>query len=157
MKLKKIIDVASVLLGVDCRDILFRCANLCVSNVACNLKDCVTEQTFIVTDGKIYYNQFNYQFLKVRECNVRYEIYTDFIAVPNGKVVIEYAYIPCFTKQTEDISKIGGVMNGDVLLYGILAEYASISGLWDEYKMYNEKFQILLFNQHRGKGVRVMI
>jgi hypothetical protein len=41
-------------------------------------------------------------------------------------------------------------------LYGILAEYASISGLVNEEKIYNAKFERLLFESRTTGRGRVM-
>jgi len=167
MKIKDIIQDAGKLLGLDAPknsanwSILFRCANLAVSNVASNYKDCITEQTFNVTDTIITFDQFNKPFLKVKSIKsggteVNYELYIDFLVVPNGKIKVQYACVPKFVSNDDDISIIGGIMNEGILLYGIMAEYAYISGLVDEVKLYNDKFEQLLFGMHKSGKTRVM-
>ena len=164
MKLKNLVQDAADLLGLDAhknsinRSILFRCANLVVSNIACNYEDCITTQTFIVSNGRIDLNQFDKIFLKVKKicCGnqpVNYDLYIDFLSVPNGRITVVYAFIPKFKNEREEIIKITGKIDENILLYGILAEYASISGLSEEFKNFNAKFENLLFaNSQTGKG-----
>jgi len=162
MKLKNLIQDAANMLGIDAPQkspifsILFRCANLVVSNVACNYEDCVATQTFDVTDGRIDLSKFKKTFLKVKSCNVNYDLYINSLSVPNGMVTVQYAYIPKFTSGNNVITTVAGRLTESALLYGILAEYASISGLTDEEKRYNEKFEDLLFACTRTGSARVM-
>ena len=156
MKLKKILEQASLILGIDENDevnqkILFRCANLVVTNVASNYVDCIASQSFFVTDGKIMYKQFKHTFLKIKSVSCRYDLFINYIAVPNGKVDVTYAYVPEFKSKNVDIN-----MNQSLLLYGILHEYAGISGLVDEEKLFGKKFEQLLFaTRETGRARRM--
>jgi len=156
MKLKKILSDASQLLGIDESDkanqkILFRCANLVMANLASNHFDYIELQNFAVTDGKIKYINFKKTFLKIKSVSCPYELFIDYICVPNGHVTVEYACIPEFKSPNSIVS-----INQSLLLYGILNEYASISGLVDEAKLYGQKFEQLLFGtKETGKSRRL--
>lgn len=168
MKLKDIINDAANIYGIDAPEgstnwsMLFRCANITATNVACNYRDCIGIQTFNVKDSSINYADFDEPFLKVKSIksdgqDVYYDIYTNFISVPNGRVTVKYAYVPRFTSGEDDIDDIvGGILNDSTLLYGILAEYASICGVIDDANLFDEKFQKLLFGAKADGKARVM-
>ena len=162
MKLKKLITESAKLLGIEDQDsILMRCANLVVSNVACNYEDFIAVQDFEVTDGKIDFKNFKKTFLKIKSVKiggreVKSDMFVNYLSVPNGRVTVEYCYIPRFTAMGNRVSDIAGKINENTLLYGIMAEYASISGLEREEKDWSDKFENLLFaGKHTGKTRRL--
>jgi hypothetical protein len=168
MKVKNIMENAAEILGVgdltrddENRKILFRCANLVAANIASNYLDCKAVQTFTVTDNKINFSQFNKTFLKVKSVKTggnevsSYELFIDFLKVPNGIVEVTFACVPAFA-DAEDDHKIAGNYNENVLLYGILAEYAFINGMLNEAKVWNEKFEQLLFGAGKKGTAKIM-
>jgi hypothetical protein len=167
MKLKKLIQEAAKIIGIDVKQgnanwsILFRCANLVVSNIACNYEDCTAAQTFNVKDGEIKFTDFDRTFLKIKSVKsggyeVPYDFYINSLRVPNGIITVEYAFIPKFTKDSNVIKDVMGRFDENVLLYGILAEYCFISSLKDEAKYYNDKFESLLFASSMTGKARVI-
>jgi hypothetical protein len=164
MKIKEMIDEAADMLGVDApkksvnRKILMRCANLTLSTIASNYYDCVKEETFEVTNGVIENTAYKETMHKIVDCNVPYEIYTGFIGVPNGSVTVKYAILPKYTRQDEEISKKCPLINESILLYGILANYASICTMREEERIFKRKFQDAIFgmDKYRSKRVKVM-
>jgi|GEM_PF-3260717 len=164
MKLKKVIEDASLLLGIRQDDVanqrlLFRCANLCLSNVASNHIECLATQVFDVTNGKIGFDQFEKTCLKIKHVSARFNLHTGYISVPNGRVVVTYAYSPEFKSKNDDVSIVGGVMNPTALLYGIITEYAIICELKDEVDVFGKRFARALFgiqdNPRKGKSRRI--
>jgi len=132
-------------------NILFRCANLVAANVAGNYRDCIATQQFTVTDNKIEFSQFGNNFLKATEikCNgtpADFDIYINFLKVPNGTVNVTYAYIPVFESGDDETRN---VLADGAFTYGILAEYSFISGMFNEAKIYNAKFEELLFGMSK--------
>ncbi|MDR0462434.1 MAG: hypothetical protein LBG88_03865 [Christensenellaceae bacterium] len=167
MKLKSLITDAAKMMGICASEtsknfsILFRCANLAVSCVACNYLECVAIQTFAVTDGKIDFTQFEKKCLKIKSVKVggreiQYDLFMNRLTVPNGKVTVEYAYVPYFTDAEQEIATVAGRVDESVLLYGIMAEYAGISGFESEAKTYGDKFENLLLRSTRTGHVRVL-
>ena len=177
MQIKKIIaNVATILGFVDVTElvngetsdtvlmenqnynILFRCANLVAANVAGNYRDCVTIQKFTVTDGKIEFSQFNKNFMKAIDvkCNgavADFDIYINFLKVPNGMVEVTYAYVPVFTSGNDEARNI---LSEAAFVYGILAEYSFISGMFNEAKVFNAKFEELLFGMLKtGRTIKM--
>jgi hypothetical protein len=164
MRLKNLIKEASDMLGLDAPSrsvnysILFRCANLVVSGVASNVKDCVDVQDFDVTDNTIDFTKFRKTFLKVKAVKmnghaVKHDLYMGFISVPNGNVTVEYAYIPIFKSGMDKIANVIGVISESALLYGMLSEYSSVSGLENEARYFGKRFEQALFESKKtGKG-----
>ena len=151
MKLEKIIETASEVLNVQDPAILKRCANLVLGNIAANYRDCIATQIFTVTTEKIQYSQFEKTFLKVKSVihggqEVDYSLFVDFVKVPNGKVTVEYCYIPVFVNANDDITVPN--LSEQCFVYGVLTEYAIISGMFNEAKIWGEKFEQGLFTSN---------
>ena len=154
MKLENIVKSASEILNVSDDIILKRCANLVLSNLAANYIDCVAVETFDVHDGKINYTEFDKTFLKVKKCNVDYSIFIDYLKVPNGRITVEYCYIPVFENDTDEIVVPG--LSEEAFVYGVITEYAIISGMHNEAQIWGEKFESALFKGNpKHKGIRL--
>jgi len=125
-----------------------RCANLVLGNIASNHRECVATQTFNVTDGRIEYREFKKNFLKVRSVkigtrNVSHSLFINFMAVPNGRVTVEYCFIPIFERLSQEIHVPN--LSEQCFVYGVLTEYAVISGMFNEAKIWSHKFETELF------------
>jgi len=161
MRLRDIINEASLMLGIPQTDkanrqILFRCANLVLSNVASNINECIEEQSFDVKDGKIKFSDFSKTFLKIKQISYPYELFTNYIAVKNGRVNVKYACVPEFKNPSSSITQFKGVISPGALLYGMLSEYSAISGLKNEAKLFEDRFQRHLLAMNRtGKMKRM--
>ena len=146
MKLKDIIKASAEILNVQDDAILKRCANLVLSNIAANYIDCVATQNFDVVDDRIYYDQFDKTFLKIKSINCDYSLFIDYIKVPNGQRVVEYCYIPAFENDTDEIVIPG--LSESCFVFGVLTEYAIISGMMNEARIWGEKFAAGLFSSN---------
>ena len=167
MKVRDIIEHAAEMLCIDDITpddtnyrILFRVANVVLANIASNYLDCVVTQTFTVKTGKIDFSQFTQTFLKVKtvkqgSVEVPYELYINFLTVPNGKIEVIYACVPSFATDQDDLNTAGGI-SYPILLYGMLTEYALISGMTDEAKSFGDRFESLLFTTAQSGRARVM-
>ena len=63
--------------------------------------------------------------------------------------------MPKFTSGDDDIeSVVGGILGESALLYGILAEYASICGVVEDAELYEKRFQDLLFGTTKNGKAR---
>jgi len=160
MKQNEILQTAAEILGLQEAGypLLRRCANLVLANIASNYRDCVAKQVFFVTDGKIEYKDFNRTFLRVKNVSAgTYSLYIDFLQVPNGRVEVEYCFIPKFTDDAEQEIFIPG-LSEQIFVYGVITEYALISGMFNEAKIWNEKFEAGLFStDERNKNLCLKI
>jgi len=162
MKQKDILEGAAEILGLHESNfsILRRCANLVLSNIAANYRHCVIGQEFNVTDRKIEYKDFMFTFLGVKHvwlngADAPYSPFIDFLQVPNGKVQVIYYYVPAFTEDLEQYIYVPN-LSKETLIYGIITEYAIISGMFNEAKVWNERFEAGLFGKSpRNKRVRI--
>jgi len=159
MKLGNIIDSAGQILNAADSVLLKRCANLVLGNIAVNYLDFTTAETFTVTNGQIDYSRFSKIFLRAKSVRINgaqidFSLYMGYIAVPNGAVTVEYCYVPYFTSDADDIVIPG--MTEQCFVYGVLTEYAIISGMFNEAKIWAEKFADGLFkNNPKYKKIRL--
>jgi len=157
MKLKNIIKLVSEMLNVQDEKIIKRCANLVLGNIASNHRDCIAKQTFTVTNGRIDYSEFNRTFLKIVSIksggrSLEYSLFVDFIEVQNGQITVEYAFVPVFESENSSVA-IPGITE-QTFVYGVLTEYAIISGMVNEAKIWNHKFEEGLFATNiRNKNI----
>jgi hypothetical protein len=158
MKQKNILEGAAEILGLQETSfpILRRCANLVLANIATNHRDCLAQQTFNVTDGKIEYKNFNKTFLRVKSVSTgTYSLFIDFMHVPNGRVEVKYFYIPSFSDNLEESIHIPNLAE-KTFVYGVAVEYALISGMFNEAKVWNERFESGLFaTNEKNKRLKI--
>jgi len=165
MKQKNILEAAAEILGLQAASypILRRCANLVLANIAANHRECLATQTFDVTDGRIEYKDFKKTFLRVKSVSTgTYSLFIDFMQVHtphsgsgiNGRVEVTYCYIPAFSKKLGQAIRIPNLAE-KTFIYGVITEYALISGMFNEAKVWNEKFEAGLFQtSEKHKNLR---
>jgi len=158
MKQKNILEGAAEILGVQetSYSVLRRCANLVLANIATNHRDCEASQTFNVRDGKIEYKDFNKAFLRVKSVSEgTYSLFIDFMQVQNGRIKVTYLYIPNFSDDLEEVISIPNLAE-ETFIYGVITEYALISGMFNEAKVWNERFEAGLFNtSEKNKRLKI--
>ena len=167
MTIKKLITDAMMMLGIDVGDkvnrkILLRCANLALWDVSSNFREFVDVQTFDVVNKRIEYSQFKRQIVRpirvidATASEVKFEVYVGCIGVPDGRMTVTYAYLPQFTNMSDKIALVDGAINAVALFYGMLSNYASISGLTNEAAEYNAKFEKQVAQGVRCGRMRVL-
>ena len=143
MQLKNIIKSVGDILNIQDNATIRRCANLVLGNIAANHRDCIATQTFNVTDNKIRYSDFEKTFLRIHRINVEHSLYVNYIRVPNGRVTVKYGYIPEFINDDDEI--IIPNLTEQCFTYGVLTEYAIINGMFNEARIWSDKFEAELF------------
>lgn len=162
MKLKNVLDGAAEILGLQETNfsILRRCANLVLANIATNYRDCEASQIFDVTDGKIEYKAFNKTFLRAKNvrangADAHYSLFIDFLGVPNGRVEVIYFYVPAYPDDLNYEIFIPNLCE-QTFIYGVITEYALISGSVNEALSWNEKFEAGLFGtSEKNKNLKI--
>jgi hypothetical protein len=162
MKLKNIVEASAEVLGFSevgegssNFNILKRCANLVLGNISADYYDFVATQEFgYVRSGRIDLVEFEKPFLKVLRVTdgvreLDYSLYIGYIKVPVGRVQVEYAYSPSFEQGDDEVNIAGLGEQGFV--YGVLAEYAFISGMANEAVVWNARFEEHLFRARKAK------
>ena len=134
--------------------VLLRCVNFVVANIATNYFPLVARQSFVVTNGRIRLSEFEKPLVSIRQIarngrEVEHKLHSGYINVPNGNLHVEYSYMPQIkTGEEQNPFEI----TPSAIEYGILSEYAFISGMMNEATVWNGKFTELLFNAKRGRG-----
>jgi hypothetical protein len=113
-----------------------------------------------VTDNIIDFKSFDKTFLKIKSVKkngieIKHDLYIDFISVPNGVVTVEYAYVPVFKSGMDLVSNVTSIISESALLYGMLYEYSSVSGLLNEAKYFGKKFEQCLFESKKTGNRRI--
>ena len=156
MKLKEILQDARLLMGIPSNDrqntrLLIKGANNLFDGV-----ECITVQTFEVTDGRITFDKFEHPPIAIKYASVRFAIHPGHITCKNGKVAVTYAFHPHFKNANQDVSFVLGLMSRNAFLYGVLSEYAFHLGLERETKRFTERFLQLISNaKPRGQARRM--
>jgi len=135
-------------------NLLLRCASLVVANVAANFIESVASQTFMTRDGEIKICKFKHSLQSIRRVvhggrEVDYRLQIDRILVPVGRVTVTYVFTPAIESGLEENPF---VLSHQALEYGILAEYAFVSGMFNEGKVWNEKFLEMMFGTKHKTG-----
>ncbi|MCL2621842.1 MAG: hypothetical protein FWD32_02305 [Firmicutes bacterium] len=153
INVSEVLDCASELLQLpdDPNNIslLKRCLNIVISDIATNYYDCRDVKTFNVTNNQIEYSQFERRIFRVVKIYVNgvicdYSLFAGFIRVPNGVVAVEYTYIPEIDQALNTVYL--PAINQEGVIYGVMAEYAIVSGMFNEAKVWNERFNSFLFS-----------
>ncbi|MDR0975515.1 MAG: hypothetical protein LBM01_00960 [Christensenellaceae bacterium] len=135
--------------------LLKNCVGLTISNIATNYKQFVSTEDFDVSNNGILISAFTKKFLKVKKISsagqpIFYRVFADKIEVPNANLKVEYAYIPTLSSDNEVIN-FAGIPN-EAIIFGAMAEYAFISGMNNEGKVWRAQFESLMFgNDFRDK------
>ncbi|MCL2229149.1 MAG: hypothetical protein FWC00_04980 [Firmicutes bacterium] len=167
MRLRKLLQTACRLLGVEVRAsshnmvILQRCVNLVLSDIATRYIDFRAKQTFDVTNRKIEFTSFDKNVFRIRSVMIGgraidYDLYFDFLVVPNGPITVEYSYIPAFVSRMSNISEVAPGITESVLLYGMLAEYSAVAGLQSDFRIFTKKYESALFDLTKSGRLRVV-
>ena len=170
MKIKDLITVAEQMLGRQDYDILLRCANLVISNIAHNHVELVAKQALNVgTTGRINFSSLAYTPVRIKSVridgvNVAFDLFIGFIQLTHPprhqtSAEITYAAAPELTSGDDSAALVFGnvTITPTTLLYGMLAEYAEINTMPDEQRAWREKFHQFLFGMKRDGRIRIII
>ena len=145
----------SELLGNTNFNLLFRCANLVAGNIASNYVDTLHTEILDVVDGVLEFSAFTHRPLKIRSVVVNgmpatFELFMNNIRTRSGRATVTYAFVPSFKSVEDD----AGVLNVSehVITFGVLAEFAFVSGMFNEARVFNERFEHALFSKTMRKN-----
>lgn len=140
--------------------------NMAVEKLACeyiNLK--ISEKLYANMFSNIYFDAFQYRVVEVLGIeDINGKVCTDYkilpfsILVPKNysEYVVTYRYIPNEAKTIFDEIAIPGILTSIILSYLVCAFLSVSVSLFDEAKMWEEKFEEELFRSlHRRKDFRL--
>lgn len=160
MKLKEIIEIALTYLGDDEPyvseqtskhpkiQLLIKCANLVIKEIACDYIPLIQEEIIQIKDGKFDYDSFPMrvrEVLKVTDLDsgvrVKFRQNPNYCNVEMSKnALVKYSYIPDDI-GVDDECVLSPKISAKTLALGVAAEYSLIEGLYEQSVMFGEKFR----------------
>jgi len=132
-------------------NMLLRCANLVIHEIASEYVHLKTYESFNTTDGHIRYSDFLKQPVDIysvkKEGNFcRFKLYPSELITQEGDVEVYYTYLPDKVETTGNLDFEEGKVNGRIIAYGTAAEYCVICGLYEEAVIWDKRYKDSLFN-----------
>ena len=141
-------------------NLLIRCTSLVLGEIASDIIPLKTSESLSSSSGKILLSSLTSKLYKVisvkkNKRKVSFRIYPTYIEVDgdDGTFEVEYFFLPSEkTALTDTIDEIGNFVDARTIAYGVASEYAYISGLFEEAKMWEEKFKNALDTKTKLKN-----
>ncbi len=164
MKLKTAIYYASMFLGLEEvseliesgetgddeqeheKELLLRCANLVVSEIASDWVPLKVRESVVVKGGAIEYVALNKRVVDVYSITdkwgnkVAFREFYDRIMIADGEYEIEYSYLPENVGIDDELPFKKNSPSERVIAYGIACEYSIISGMAEEASIFEQRF-----------------
>ncbi len=140
-------------------DKLLKCFNLVRNEIVCEYMPIVNMERVICHDGKINFNQFKKKVVDIISVkdnfgnNVKFKIFDDFMLVEGGDVLV------CYNSSTDELDLDGeffSTISDRVYAYGVVREYYFIQTLYEDAKVWDERFKSSLQIFERKKGDTVL-
>lgn len=153
MTLKQLIETSATYLGWQGDislnadyDILKRCANLVINELACEYAPVTTTDVLYPSNGRVKLSSLKHECIEIlsvkgySDVEVDYTVNSEEIIISSFVANVTYTYVPG-TLNLEDNVPLGDRrINEKTLAYGVVAEYCLISGRYEEAVIYNNKF-----------------
>lgn len=131
-------------------DMLLRCSNLVVQEIACEYIHLKTYETFTTDNGHIDYCDFNRQPVDIYAVkkdgkNCRFKLYPSELITSDGEVQVYFTYMPEKVDINGSLDFEEGKISTRVISYGTVAEYCIISGMYEESCIWDKRYKDSLF------------
>ncbi len=142
-------------------NLLLRCTVLTVEQLATEYAPLSMEEQFQTENGRIYFSDFSRRVLEILsvkslgKIEQTFKVYPEFVKTINGRVVVEYNYLPQNLKLADEISFDNGKITERIISYGVASEYALIEDCYEESVMWDERFKQSLIKAIGTKNARV--
>ena len=138
---------------------LLRCFNLVENEVALDYLPLLAEEELETEMGVVYYSALSREAARVIGVwdewgnSASFTLFPDYLKTQPQKVLVRYTYLPK-EKSFDDESDF--VLNASVRLfaYGVAAEYALASGLFEEAALWEKKYKDAIKAAYSSKTVR---
>ena len=138
MKVRDVIDKCQELLEVEStREDLLTCFNVIECELA--LDYLPLYDTYNCNSNIVNYSEFKYNPARIVMCNCEYKIYPTHIQSKEIIKEIVYAYIPNQKELRDECSYGEEFLN--CLAFGIVCEYLTSQGFYEEAAMWNKKYK----------------
>ena len=138
---------------------LVRAVNLVENELAIEYFPLYCEEVLEVESGRLYYRDLAnavVRILSVKSQNgekISYKIFSDYMRVDNGSVIVKYAYMPTI-KTIEDTLDFGFGVSIQMLALGVVAEYCFMNGLYGEAEGWNKKYRAEIATSYRARPAK---
>lgn len=175
MKLKEVVEIALTYLGDDDASVsaqtakhpknqlLIKCANLMLKEIATDYMPLVESETIALKDGKFDYDLFAHRVLEILKIvdvtsgtSVKFEQKPSFCVVfSKGNVEVRYSYLP-EDISVEDECVMSSKITSKTLALGAASEYCLIEGMYEQSALFGDKFREEMKNIcRRNNEIRV--
>ncbi len=142
-------------------DLLLQCFNMVENELALDYIPLFREDEMTVTNGKILYSSFGSdvsRIVKVTDLEGRklpFKLFATYLQVSGERVRVRYAYMPA-AKVLSGVSDFKTEVSERLFAYGMAAEYAMTTGLYEEAAVWDKKYKEGIEALRRGtQGGRV--
>ena len=142
-------------------DRLLRLCNLVINELACSFIPMRITQTLNSEDGKVYYENLNFnplEILAVYDSNgkdVMGKVYSRFVTVTEKRVTVEYSCFPPKYQLEDEIGYTPDQIPERVLSYGLSAEFAISEGCFKDAVMWHDRYADAVYNLCKPKNQTV--
>ena len=134
-------------------NLLVDCVNLTNSNIAANYVKLYDTVEINNTSGTILFSKVSnktiYQIITVKNSNnfkIDYSLTNNGILAEKGKLYVTYSYFPDNVEYNNSITNYQIKINERNFVYGVIAEYLYVKGVFDEAQIWEEKFKLEMKN-----------
>lgn len=132
-------------------NMLVRCANLCLMEIATDYVPLVTSEILVAVDGFLPFSSFSKNVLDVinvsnKGMETKYKFLPSGLDLANGRYTVEYRYLPNNVLFEGDIEYKMAMVSARIIAYGAITEYFIISGLQDDAVLWDGRYRMALIN-----------
>lgn len=150
MKVKEVISKCEELLAVHyTKEDLLQCFNLVENELALDYLPLYA--THKCDSPVVYYSDFEYQPVRIIDCNCKFKIYPEFLKGKENVTEIKYSYIPYAKDLYDDSSYDEQYL--ECLAYGTVAEYLCSQGFFEESWVWDKKYKNMIKLLMGSEGV----
>ena len=135
---------------------LVRAFNLVEHELAMDYFPLFCREVLDVWSGKLHYRDLSRAAVRISSVarengdKIPYKIFSEYMQVDPGKVVVEYAYAPVVKDINGESDYLIGVTDR-LMAFGVAAEYCFMNGLYGEAEVWDKKYKAEIANAYRNR------
>ncbi len=140
-------------------DKLVKCFNLVRNEIVCEYMPIVKMEKVISCENKILFSQLSGKVVDIISVkdkfgeNVKFKLYDDYIMVEGQEVFVYYNTLP---EELNIDGQFNSTISERVYAYGIVREYYFIQTLYEDAKVWDERFKNSIQTFERKKGETII-
>ncbi len=142
-------------------DVLTRCVNFIVNELASNYIPMVTEERAVSDGGRIYFSSLGRTPLKIFGVTddygekIYFSLHSEYIEVPCAAAVVEYSFLPANYGFSDRIDYDENDVSARVLALGAVSEYCLTERAFDDAVTFRKRFTDALSELCPPKNARI--